>query len=362
MEHNISVIVPFETRKQYRLDKSSISILLFGKKILDKYSALGMYGFDDAAMVFLEQIAEEEKKQGKEIKKQIEFTVKLMLLHQNRNRLARDVINENTAFQKNITNHVMVNLNRLLTVDKRVYSELNQISRNNVKLKEAYDKIVKLENYEKKLVFQVNSQQTIRPKTLQRSFYQMFNHLLKQSQMKLSSEIFKESTARKQFKQNLNKLLELKTFQSDVKRHEFLHIMKHGTLEERREAMEILQSAVMEVNQNMISNHVWNNSLVFKNLKVGEERMLQVMQQGKQEKEIRKIQRLLQKQQTIQIEDHRMFEQLKVQFSKQDEIIREITKEQEGIRKQGSPDTISAAISKQLKSEIHFDKMRYGME
>lgn len=362
MERRIGVIVPFEAKRQCRIDKTALSILLFAKRILDKYSTLGMYGFDDAAMVFLEQIAEGEK-QNKDIRKQIEFTVKLMLLHQNRNRLAKDIISEKTAFQKNITNHIMVNLNRLLSVDKRVYSELSQISYNNVKLKEAYDKIVKLENHEKKLVFQFQNHENIRPKSLQRSFYQMFQQLMQKNQIKLSSQLFKESVARKQFKNNLNKLLELQTLRSDVERHEFLHVMKHGTLEERREAMGILKDAVMEVNQELMKKEEkrswYETERIYHNQN---ERHLEIVKTRKQEKEIIQIKEILQQQQTIQAEEHKLYKEIQNKLVKQDQAVTKMMKEQDYMKKQGSPATISGAITKHLKSEIHLDRMRYGME
>lgn len=448
MERKIGIIVPFEVKKQRGIDRTVRAILLFAKRILDKYSTLSMYGFDDAAMIFLEQIAEGEK-QSKDIRKHIEFTVKLMLHHQNRNRLANDIINENTAFQKSITNHVMVNLNRLLSVDKRVYSELNQISRNNVQIKEAYDKIVKLENHEKKLVFQVQNQEIRKPKSLTRSFYQMFQKLMQQNQVKLSSQLFKESVARQQFKQNLNKLLELQTLRTDVERHEFLHVMKYGTLDERREAMDVLRSAVVEVNQTLVkkekkhalytqkeellfitengkqnlpvkerlkhtmkeimadtafleetkNQHFWtgvssrhthfiqnrfmNNSQYVqgeqkllipesnrqeeRQLKIAqlhrqEERQLQVAQNHKQEKEVTKLSQLLKEQQIIQAEDHKLFEEIKTRLTRQDQLVTKVMKEQEIQKKQGSPATISGAITKHLKSEIHLDRMRYGVE
>jgi len=437
MSRNIGVIVPFKEKKNVGINKRTIAIALFAKKIIEKYSTLGLYGFDAAAMVFLEKIAEGEK-QDKDIKRQIEFTVKLMLLHQNRNRLSRDIINENTAFQKNITNHVMVNLNRLLTVDKRVYRELSQLSYNNVKLKEAYDKIVKLENYEKKLVFQVRNQQTIKPKMLKNSFYQMFQRMLKQNQLKLSSQLFKESVERQQWKQNLNKLLELQTFRSDVERHEFLHVMQHGTLEERREAMEILKQAVMEVNtniikkedkrswfmelvshgyeealnQNVLNQNLWQQTIKIlqrkhvlrehkeateqhnwleygrqnqavqgqknekkdkmqnqaeiiyqvkqKNRK--EEVRLQVLKKQKEEQELRNIKQILQKQQTIQEKDHKLFEEIQTKLSQQDRLVNQLVQEQMVWKKSSSTNTISSAITKQLKSELHLDRMRYGAE
>lgn len=359
-QKNIGILVPFPTRKQRMMDKRALSILIFAKRILDKYSALGMYGFDDAAMVLLEKIEQMEKQDNKDIRKQIEFTVKLMLLRQNRNHLAQDIINGNTAFQKHITHHVMVNLNRLLTVDKRVYSELSQISRHNVQMKEAYDRIVKLENYEKKLVFQVQNQQTVKPAVFKRSIYQMFQRMMKQSQLKLSSQIFKESVERRQFKQNLNKLLELKNFRNDMERHEFLHVMKSGTLEERREAMDILKDAVMEVNQSVVKKQVTsivrnevNNPLIYKEL--------HTKQNVAQKKEIDRLRELVFSQQTIQAEDRRLFEEIKTRLSKQDELVNRVIKEQDIKRKQGSP-SITGAITKQLKSEIHLDKMRYGME
>lgn len=413
MSRNIGVIVPFQEKKNVGINKRTIAAALFAKRIIEKYSALGLYGFDAAAMIFLEKIAEGEK-QGKDIKKQIEFTVKLMLLHQNRNRLSRDIINENTAFQKNITNHIMVNLNRLLTVDKRVYRELSQLSYNNVKLKEAYDKIVKLENYEKKLVFQVRNQQTIKPKTLQNSFYQMFQRMLKQNQLKLSNQLFKESVERQQFKQNLNKLLELQTFRSDVEKHEFLHVMQHGTLEERREAMKILKQAVMEVNtdiikkedrrswftkitqqgyeevlnQNVLNQNLWQQTMKIlqrkhvlrdpvthsitenqaemiyqvKQQNRKEEVKLQVLKNREQEQELRNIKQILQKQQTIQVNDHKMFEEIQTKLSQQDKLVNQLVQDQLEWKKQSSPSTISSAITKQLKSELHLDRMRYGVE
>ena len=248
MPRKIGVIIPFEGKRKWMFNRNTSSIVLFAKKILDKYNVLGTYGFNEATMVFLEQLAWQEQ-QGKDIKEQIEFTVKLMMLRQNKNYVAKDIISGHTAFQRNVTNHVLVNMNRLLTVDKRIYSELNQLSRNNGKIKEAYHRIKKLENYEKKMMIQVQNQQTIKPKSLQRSFYQLFQRMFRQSQMKLSQQIFKESVSRQQYQYNVNKLLELNTWRNDLQKHEFLHVMQHGTLEERREAMEILKSAVVEVNR-----------------------------------------------------------------------------------------------------------------
>lgn len=360
-QRNIAVLVPFTVRQQRMMDKRALSILMFARRILDKYSSLGMYGFDEAAMVLLEKISEFEKQDNKDIQRHIEYTVKLMLVRQNRNRLAQDIINGNTAFQKQITHHVMVNLNRILNVDKRVYSELSQISRNNVQIKEAYDRIVKLENYEKKLVFQIQNQQMVKPAVFQNSVYQMFQRMLNRNQLKLSNQILKDSITRKEFKQNLNRLLELKNFRTDMERHEFLHVMKSGTLEERREAMGILKDAVMEVNQSYMKKsitHIVRNEmtspLVYQ--------QIQVEQNTRQKKELDKLKELVARQQTIQTEDRHLFTELKTKLSRQDELVNKIIKEQEVKWKQETPSSVSEAITRQLKSEIHLDKMRYGME
>lgn len=352
MKQKMGVIVPFHKREQGIINKRAVAIALFAKKIMEKYSALGMYGFDEAAMVFLEKLVEGEKK-GKDIRKQIEFTVKLMLLHQNRNRLSRDIISENTAFQRSITNHVMINLNRLLTVDKRVYRELSQLSHNNVKLKEAYDKIVRLENYEKKLVFQMNHQQTIRPNVLKNSFYKMFHRMLKQNQLKLSNQIFQETAERQQFKQNLNKLLELQTLRSDVQRHEFLHVMKYGTLEERREAMEVLKEAVIEVDTMFVHR---------KATQLREEVQLQVAKNQMQERELNHIKQELRKQQVIQMDERKVYEEMRIKLEKQEKEVRQLIKEKTILQQESSPQQISAMIQKKIHSELQIDRMRYGME
>ncbi|SET16172.1 hypothetical protein [[Clostridium] polysaccharolyticum] len=357
----MGILIPFKTNQQGKMDHRVLSILFFAKRILDKYSMTGMYGFDPAAMVLLEKIAEQEKPEHKNIQKQIEFTVNMMLLRQNRNRLAQDIIKENTAFQKNITNHVMVNLNRLLSVDKRVYSELNQISRNDVKIREAYDRIVKLENYEKKLVFQVQNQQTVKPEILKQTFYHMFQRMMKQSQFQLSTQIFKESIERKQFKQNLNKLLELKTLRKDMERREFLHVMKSGSLEERREALNILKDAVLEVNQTVmkkqISSIVRNelvNPLVYKEFHIN--------QNKPEKKEIQEIKQYIVNQQAVQNKNSQMFAEIKKTLVKQDQLVQKVIKEQESHKKQDSSSAITRTITNQIKSELHLDRMRYGME
>lgn len=356
----IAVITPIEVVNQHRMDKRALSILLFAKRILKKYSALGMYGFDEAAMVFLEQAVEAEK-QGKEFKKQIEFTVKLMLRHQTRNHLAQNIIHENTAFQKHITNHILVNLNRLLTVDKRVYSGLNQITRNNVQIKEAYDRIVKLENYEKKLVFQVQSQHMIKPKMFQSSVYQMFERMFQKNQVKLSNQIFQESIARKQFKQNLNKLLELQTFRKNMERHEFLHVMKHGTLEERREAMDILKGAVTQVNQTVLKSQVRNmvrkeitSPLIYQDVHIEHSLV--------QKKETTKLKELIVNQKREMETEHRLVKELQSKLTSQEQFIKNLAEEYAIEQKKDSPSRMTGMITRKLKSELHLDRMRYGME
>lgn len=357
---NIRILRPFQVVNRHSMDKRALSILLFARQILNKYSALGMYGFDEAAMVLLAQAVETEKP-GHDMKKQIEFTVKLMMLRQNRNHLAKDIINANTAFQNHITHHVMVNLNRLLTVDKRVYSGLNQISKNNVQIKEAYDRIVKLEKYEKKLVFQVQNQHVMKPKLFQSSIYHLFEKMMEKNQVKLSNQIFKESIARKQFKQNLNKLLELQTFRTDMQRHEFLHVMKHGTLEERREAMDILKGAVTQVNQTVMKNQIRNlvreemtSPLIYQDIHIQQNKI--------HKKDVGKLNEFITKQQVSREEESKLVKELQTKIVRQEKLIQRMVEEHTANQKNGTSLSVTGVITKQLKSELHLDKMRYGME
>lgn len=489
MPRRIGIIIPFEGKGKWMLNRNMSSIYLFAKKILDKYGVLGTYGFNDATLVFLEQLAN-QKQQGKDIKEQIAFTVKLMMLRQNKNYVAKEIISGHSAFQKNITNHVLVNMNRLLTVDKRIYSELYQLSRDNGKLKEAYRRIEKLENHEKKLVIQAQNQQIIKPKSLQRNFYQLFQRMFKQSQMKLSQQIFKESVARQQYRYCVNQLVEWNTWRSEQQKHEFLHVMQHGTLEERREAMEILRSAVMEVNrvtkgkeehrnyqvvspelllvetenmdQNMtiwkkmshllkqivtepyfiqeaigknvwvgihnqlrigdkqivqmetgtvqkwtsqrllsqagerthlngtsqqihsmnnvlfsqiekkVSNHVLNRiehkvnnhvphvqetELIIQKKPVG--RHLETVRNHTQEKELMQLKEAFKRQEIVQIQEKHTMKEIQKQLEKQDKLVQKLVKKQNDKEK---PSNIASAINRQIRSELHIDRIRYGLD
>lgn len=388
MERKIGIIVPFQIKKQYQMDRVAKKSLLFAKSILKKYNALFMYGFDDAAMVLLEKISGDSK-QETSIQRQIAFTVNLMLYHQNKNRLAKSIIEGNTAFQQSITHHVLVNLNRLLSVDRRVYKELSQITKNNVKIQDAYEKIQKFDNYEKKIVLKQRNQEMVKSTKWSRSMYQWMQTIWKQTQLKLSHQSLQESHIRKQFKTSLNKLLELKSLKSDVEKHEFLHVMKHGTLREKRDAMDILKVAVGEVvNSNKKKTPIWNQveekentniwnayTKTYRNsqhailetrrlttVKMQEERHLINVQNKKREQEISELRSKLVLEEEQRVMQGKILKELNSHFVKQSELVVGLQKNQEVWKQKSLPKVVGEHMERKLKSEIKLDKMRYGLE
>ena len=127
--------------------------------------------------------------------------------------------------------------------------------------------------------------------------------------------------------------------------------------------MGILKDAVMEVNQELIKKEEkrswYEKERIYHNQN---ERYMEIVKTKKQEKEIIQIKEILQQQQTIQAEEHKLYKEIQNKLAKQDQAVTKMLKEQEYMKKQGSPATISGAITKHLKSEIHLDRMRYGME